>query len=154
MVITKEQLVQAVIPFMERYGRLPYMREDDIVVLVDDEEMEYKAHKYIKGYFGDTDIMTEYLLENEILTYKNVADIVGVTEKRVKDLMSGEATKVGNHERRMLHVFLDRDVYEELEHTTANHCGECTKNKKCGQPYFVDILFCPDYRKSNAKKKK
>lgn len=152
LVISEEQLLESVKPFVEKMGRLPYMREDDIVVMVDDEARSYRAVKYIKGYFGTTEKMTEYLLEKKLLTFKTISDTIGLEEKRVKELMSGKAKKINNHERRMIDLFLNNDLYKDLEHSTSAHCSDCTKTKKCGQPYWVDVVSCPDYKKGKKAK--
>lgn len=151
--ITKNQLIDAVEPFMKEYGRLPYMSGDEIQVPIDGKDMKYKSRKYVKGYFDSQQDMTDYLLDEEVLTLKMIGDTIDISEKRVEELINKEGRKVSNHERRMIDVFFNEDIYEDLEHSTSSHCSDCTKEKKCGQPYWVDVVSCPTYRKSKKAKK-
>lgn len=166
LIISKEELVNAIPKFMAHYGRLPYMDEDDVIINIkkDKEEKDgsitsvvveqpYKSLKYVKGHFGSTDNMTDYLFEQHILSFKIISDKTDISEKRVKDLMDGKATKVDKGERRRLHVFFNKDFYEEMGHLNSTHCSDCTKSSQCGHPYWVSVISCPKFKKKVSKKK-
>lgn len=165
LVIDKNEFVKASLEFLDYYGRLPYMREDDVLVKVEEEttgnngkreikqlDRMYTSLKYVKGYFDTPENMTQYLLDEKLLSYGDIAETISIPETRVVELMSGEAKKVENHERRMIELFLNKDLYEDLGHGLSNHCSNCTKSKQCGQPYWVAVVSCPKFKKKTAKK--
>lgn len=165
LVIDKEEFVKASLDFLEYYGRLPYMKEDDVLVTLKEETLDSEGHreireqeryytslKYVKGHFDTPENMTQYLLDEGLLSYGDIADAITIPEKRVKELMSGEAQKVETHERRMIELFLNKDLYEDLGHGLSHHCSDCTKSKQCGQPYWVAVVSCPKFKKKATKK--
>lgn len=165
LIISKEELLSAVPAFIEQYHRLPYMDEDDVIIEVVKEKKEsdgtvreetieqpYKALKYVRGHFGSEEGMTEYLLENEIITLKMISEYIDISEKRITEMMTGDLEKINPNERRRLHIFFNKDFYEKLGHINSLHCSDCTKQKQCAQPYWVSVISCPKFKKKSAKK--
>ena len=93
--ITKGQFDEAVVRFIYKYERLPHQPEDDIGVEVknDEDEIEvktYRANRYIKEYYKTQAKMSEELLKKNIVTYKMISDITGVTETILKNAITKE----------------------------------------------------------------
>lgn len=167
LVITKKQLVDAIPKFVEQYGRLPYMKEDEVIVEVEREEKDkdgnniivkreqpYKAMKYIDGHFLSVDRFTKHLFNEGIISFEIISDKIDIRPKRIKELLKKTAKKIKVRERRMIDVFFNQDFYEEDEgKLEKSHCAKCTKAKKCGQPYWVGVISCAKYRESKRKKK-
>lgn len=167
MIVSKKKFTEAIPKFIKLHNRLPYMKEDDIIVSVDvevkdkdgnvenkTEERPYTATKYIKGHFGDVDSLSNYLFDNNIISFKIISDMIGVTPKRIEELISGKAKKVEKNERRAVHLFFGKDYYEDIGKYNETHCEDCTKKKSCGQDYWVSVISCDKFTKSKAKKKK
>lgn len=166
LVIDKDDFVKASLDFLGHYGRLPYMKEDEVLLTIEEEVINgeglketreldryYTSLKYVKGHFGSPEEMTQYLLDEDKLTFARIAELITIPEKRVKELYSGDATKVETHERRMIELFFNDDLYADLGHGLSKHCSDCTKSKQCGQPYWVSVISCPKFKKKKAAKK-
>lgn len=151
--ISKEQYLESIPRFINQYGRLPLMQEDDIEVEIDEEIKVYRSLRYVKEYFGNNSKFIEELFELGLLSFKIISDKINIEENRVEELVSGEADKVDKHERRMIELFFNKDYYSDLGKYNASLCNICTKKRSCGQGYWVDVIGCSLYKKSKAKKK-
>ena len=155
--INQSELINETLQFINRYKRLPYLKEDDIEVekLDDDNELiikSYRSLKYINEYFGNYEKYTDYLFDNNILTYELVSKYTKVEPSRLKELLSGKADKVEVSERHSIHIFFNNDFYEKLGTLNERYCKNCTRNKKCGLEYWVAVVQCPKYKEKSNKK--
>lgn len=145
--ITKEQFLDGVLKFINTYGRLPYIEEDDIEVSIvvkngKKELRPYRASRYIKEYYNTQDKLTESLLDNKLITYKSIANTLGLTEVVTRNAITKQTKNPQAEVRRQLHMFFNKDLYKELGEY-ANLCSRC--NKRCKQHYFVDVK-CKNYK--------
>lgn len=149
--ITKEEFLSGILPFVEYYKRLPYMREDKIEVIKYNEEKEedeikiYTAAKYIEIFFESQDNLTDYLFENNIIEYSLVSEMVKIKEKRLRELLDGSAKKVEKSERRAVEIFFNNDFYEDLG-KYADLCSKCSV-RKCKHDYWITVVSCQNYKK-------
>lgn len=145
--ITKQQFLDGTLKFIQSYKRLPFMDEDDIEAetIGKDGKKElrpYRASRYIKEYYDTQDKLTESLLDNKLITYKSIADILGLTEVVTRNATTKETKNPQPNVRRQLHIFFNKDLYKELGEY-ANLCSGCTK--RCKQHYFVEVK-CKNYK--------
>lgn len=145
--ITKEQFESSIINFINKYRRLPYMSEDDVDVeiLNDNNELEirlYKANRYIKEYYKTQEKLTEVLFDKNIISYKLIADTLGLTETVVRNAITKSTANPDVSVRRGIHIFFNKDYYKELGEF-ATLCGKCTK--KCKQEYYMEVR-CKKYK--------
>lgn len=153
LLITQDQYINSISSFISMYGRLPYMKQDDIEVIIDDEVRTYKSLKYAKDFFGSTGKCTEYLFEQGILSFKIISDKINISPTKVENLLKGENKDIDKHDRRMLHVFFNEDLYcpkkgkyKKIKCSNENTLG--------GQPYWVDVIAVGKGRKDPKKYKK
>lgn len=149
--ITQDELIKGILNFINTYERLPYINGDDIEVekINDEGEIElrpFRSIKYVRSYFGDHNKCTEYLLDNNILTYDLVEKHTQIKASRVKSLLSGKATRVNWQERWQIDKFFNNDFYTKLD-KYAKRCMSCSKSKECGQDYWVEVVHCAKYNK-------
>lgn len=126
------------------------MDEDDIEVEIKNKKGEvelrpYRANKYIKEYFTNEDNLVEYLFDKKIITYKIISEILKLTETVVKNAIEKETKNPQTDVRKKIHLFFNKDYYEELG-KYAKLCSKCTK--KCKQVYYVPV----ECKKYKAKK--
>ena len=148
--ITKGQFNEAVVKFIYKYERLPYQPEDDIEVEVknDEDEIEiktYRANRYIKEYYKTQAKMSEELLKKNIVTYKMISEITGLTETVLKNAITKETKNPELSTRRAIHIFFNKDYYSELG-KLAKKCESC-KGCKCEYEYWTSVVYCPNYKK-------
>ena len=147
--INNDELIKGSLDFINRYKRLPCNREDSIEVekLNDDNEIEirtYKALKYINELFGGQEKFAKYLLDNEIITYKSIADIIGYSETITTNAITKSTKNVDVGVRRQLELFFNKDYYEKELGKYASRCVDCT-SRACKQFYWVDVR-CPNFK--------
>ena len=147
--ITKQQFDDNIINFINIYKRLPYLSEDDIGVefINDKKEKElrpYRASRYIKEFYGSQDKMSKELLKNKVITYKSIADVLGLTETLVANAITGETANPQKEVRRGIDLFFNKDYYEKLG-KYATRCGSCT-SRSCKQFYWVEVTSCKNYK--------
>lgn len=152
--INQDELIKGTLQFISAYKRLPYMSEDDIEVEKENDEGEteikpYRSLKYINEYFGNHEKYSRHLLENNILAHDTISKHIDIPVNRLKELLKGDVEKVEIHERRMVDMFFNNDIYSHLG-LMCNYCIDCTKKKSCSQNYWVQVINCP---KHNKKKK-
>lgn len=145
--ITKQQFIDSIPNFIYNFDRLPYMNEDDVEVkIINDDKKEeirpYRASRYINEFFNTKDELTKELFDKKIISYKLIADTLGLTEVVVRNAITKETKTPQQEVRRKLHMFFDKDLYEELG-GHANLCNSCTR--RCKQHYFVDVR-CKNYK--------
>lgn len=145
--ITKQQFLDGVLKFIQSYNRLPYIEEDDIEVNIvvkngKKELRPYRASRYIKEFYDTQDKLTESLLDSKLITYKSIADTIGLTEVVTRNAITKQTKSPQAKARRQLHIFFNKDLYKELGEY-ANLCSGCTK--RCKQHYFVDVR-CKKYK--------
>lgn len=153
--INKDELIEGTLNFINTYERLPYLSDDDIEVekLNDNNELElnpYRAGKYIKEFFKNQDKYSNYLLQENILTYETISQIINIKINRLKELLGGNAKNVEISERRAIHIFFNKDFYKKLGKLNS-HCKNCMNNKTCGQEYWVTVVHCPKFKDSKKK---
>ena len=146
--INKKQFEGSLARFIEKYERLPYLTEDDVEVEFKNKKKEielrpYRASRYIREFYGDIDKMSEELLDGNTITYKMIADILNLTTTVVRNAITKETANPQPEVRRGIHMFFGKDYYPELEQH-ATKCSNCTR--RCKHEYWVDMLFCPDYK--------
>ena len=153
--ITKKQFEGSIPDFINKYRRLPFLREDDVEIEVknDDGEIEkrpYRANRYINEYYGSQDNMVQELFDTGIISYKTIAKILGLTETVVKNAITLETKNPKIEVRRRLHIFFNKDFYEK---ELGRYNDRCQNNcsRRCKQYYFSDTYLCSKYK---AKKKK
>lgn len=146
--ITKEQFDGSIIPFVNKYKRLPYLSEDDVEVEIEvDGEIEvrpYRASRYISAFYGNQDKMTKYLIDNKIITYKLVAEITGYTETLISNVMEKKTKNPNVRVRRAVDIFFNKDYYEKELDKFADRCENC-KLRSCKQSYWVEVR-CPNFK--------
>lgn len=153
--INNDELIKGSLDFINRYKRLPCNREDSIEVekLNDDNEIEirtYKALKYINELFGGQEKFAKYLLDNEIITYKLIANTLGLTELIIRNAMTKQTKNPQPEVRRGLEIFFNDDLYKELG-LYASLCEKCTK-RNCKQFYWVEVK-CKNYKEKKQNNK-
>lgn len=153
--ISQDELIKGILDFIDIYERLPYIAGDDIEVekINDNGEVEprtFRSMKYIRNYFGNHNECTSYLLENNIITYDLIEKYTQIKANRVKNLLSGKATRVNWQERWQIDKFFNNDFYKKLDRY-AKRCMRCAKNKECGQHYWVDVAYCSKYKEKINK---
>lgn len=145
--ITKQQFDDSIIPFVNKYKRLPYLTEDDIEIEIEvDGEIEirpYRANRYVSAYYKNQDKMTKYLIDNVIITYKLVAEITGYTGTLISNAMTKSTKNPDAGVRRGIHNFFNFDFYEKELGKYTDRCSEC-KNS-CKQFYWVEV-WCPNFK--------
>lgn len=140
--IAKEQFLNSIPNFIAKHKRLPYLQEDDVLVEAKNDygEIEarpYRASRYISAFYGSQDKMTEALFNKEILTYELIAATLGLTETLVCNAIEKETKNPQLEVRRGLHIFFNKDFYEDnldKHHSTCENC----KNT-CKQEYWVGL---------------
>lgn len=159
MSITKEQFTEGVVDFIERYNRLPYMAEDDVLITIDTEDKDlsiitevrpYRAVKYTTEYFETTGNLINELLNSKGLSNDKISKIIDISEKSLLKLLNKEGKSPTPRIRRQLELFYGEDLYPELEKYSKT-CSDCACG--CEQPYYVTVVSCPKYKKKTVKKK-
>ena len=139
--ITKEQFIDGVLKFIDDYDRLPYLPEDNIEVIIEDKSKPYRASKYIKEFYSSQKNMTKNLLDSGLLTYKKIADVLGLTETIVRNTITKTTKNPEVANRRKIHMFFNADFYEKELGKYTNKCTECKKH--CKQFYWILSINCP-----------
>lgn len=155
--INQDQLIKGILEFINIYKRLPYYVEDDInVEIINDEgKLEfrpYRALKYVKENFDNQDKCTQYLLDNKLITYKIISEIIKIDRDRLEKLLNKEISEPEIHERRQIEIFFNKDYFEELGKWN-DLCSGCSQNK-CQQLYWVRVVSCGKYKEKKTKVKK
>ena len=153
--ITKEQFNDSTLNFIKRYQRLPYQPEDEVEVLTTNEENEeeikvYRANRYIKEYYKTQIKMSQELLKNNIVTYKMISELTGISETILKNAINKENKTIDVSVRKAIDIFFNHDYYKELGEYSKK-CEEC-QGCKCMKPYFMSVIYCPDFKKKTKKK--
>ena len=148
--ITKKQFEKSIPAFIDKYYRLPYLKEDDVEIEIknDDGEIElrpYVAKRYVSEFYDDQDKMTKELFDKNIITYKMIADILDLTETLVENITEKKTKNPEIGVRRKLHIFFNDDFYEKELGKYNDRCMGC--KKKCKQHYYATIIECPNYKK-------
>ena len=149
--ITKKQFEGSIPDFINKYRRLPYLKEDDIEVKIknDDGEIEnrpYRASRYINEYYGNQDNMTKELFDKGIISYKSIAETLDLTETVVKNAMTLETKNPKIEVRRGLDIFFNKDLYEKELGKYSDRCvNSCSR--RCKQYYFSDTYLCSRYKR-------
>ena len=158
--ITREQFLEGVVGFLKEYKRLPYLPDDDIVVQIKNKENEpeyrpYRANRYIEEYYETQDKLTDKLFDSGVLSAGVLSEMSGFSETIINNLITKSTANPDIRARRAVHMILNSDYYEsELGSLNTTHCSKCTKRRQCGQHYWVDIVSCSKYKKSEAKNTK
>ena len=131
------------------------MKEDDVEVEIKNEDGEieirpYRANKYIEKYFESQENMSKELFDKNIITYKLIADTIGLTETVVKNIITKGTKNPEIHNRRMIHIFFNKDFYEKELGKYNDRCMDC--KKKCKMDYYATIVVCPNYKEKKKKK--
>lgn len=155
--IDREELIKGTLLFIEKYKRLPFLKEDNLEVEKLDENNEpilknFRALKYINEYFKNQDEYSKYLLDEEIITYKSIGEILNLTPTVVRNIIIKNTKNPDMRARRSLHIFFNQDFYKDDLPSLNDVCLSCTKQKSCGQAYWVDIISCKRYREKKGKK--
>lgn len=150
LVISKKDVVGAIPHFVEGFRRLPYMREDNIMVEVEQDNGEitrqpYSALKYIEAYFETAENFTGFLLTEEVLSLKSMGEIMGIDPSRLDRLLKNRLKNITKRERRKLELFFNDDIYKNEGSEYAQLCSTCKYKNKCGQPYWVGSVSCTKY---------
>lgn len=154
--IAKEQFLSGIIPFVKFYKRLPYLNEDDVIIEIKDDEKDeiiektYRAKRYIEAYFNNQDELTEYLFDNNIITYELISECTRQTPTVIKNIMDATTKKPDKTVRHIVELFFNKDFYKGKLSSYADMCDDCTQ--KCKHDYFVSVISCPKYKKSKKKK--
>ena len=153
--ITQKQFEKSIPNFIDKYYRLPYLKEDDIEIEVknDDSEIElrpYVAKRYVSEFYGNQDKMTKELFDKNIITYKLIADITGLTETLVENTIEKKTKNPEIGVRRKIDMFFNNDFYGKELGKYNDRCMDC--KKKCKQPYYSTIVVCPNYKEKKKKK--
>lgn len=148
--INQEELIKGTLKFVKQYKRLPYYIDDDVEVekLNDEGKLEfrpYRALKYIKEFFANQDKFTKYLLDNKIITYETISEIIKIDRSRLEKLLSGDVKAPEAGERRQIELFFNKDHFPELGKYNKV-CEGCTKIQ-CKQFYWVNLISCDKYSK-------
>lgn len=93
--------------------------------------------------------MTKELFDKNIITYKLIADITGLTETVVKNIITKETKNPDIEARRMIHIFFNKDFYEKELGKYNDRCIGC--KKKCKIDYYAAIVVCPNYKEKKKK---
>jgi len=125
------------------------MDGDDVEIEVenDDGEMElkpYRANRYINEFYGGQDNCTEELFKKGLVAYQQIADLYDYTETLIKNAYEGATQNPQIGVRRALHVFFNKDLYEDRLDKYHSLCMGC--KKRCKQAYWVG-LTCSRYNK-------
>lgn len=152
LVISKEEVVNAIPHFIEGFRRLPYMQEDNIMVEVKQDDGEitrqpYSALKYIEAYFETPEKFTEFLFEEGILSFELMGDIIDVEPGRLERLLRNKLKNITRRERRRIDLFFNDDIYKDEDNGYAQLCSTCKHREKCGQPYWVGTVSCARYER-------
>lgn len=136
---------------------MPYLKEDNIKIEFQEDNGEvelrpYRANRYIGEYYGSQEKATKELFDKEIITYDIVAKVISLTPTVVKNIINKEIKNPNSNARRRIEIFFNKDFYKELGRYNDRFCANCTKRKKCGQAYWVDVISCPSFRLSKSKK--
>ena len=128
------------------------MNEDEIEVEILNENNEietrpYVASKYIKEYYKTQEKFIDAMFSNNIISYKLIGEIIGYSETITRNAITKSVDTLDVKTRRAIHIFFDKDYFEELGKWN-DRCTSCSK--KCKQFYWVNIVSC-DYK---AKVKK
>lgn len=107
------------------------------------EQRSYKSSRYIKEYFSSQAKLTEFLFDKNIISYKSIADVTGLTEVLVRNTVTKATKNPEVSVRRAIHIFFNKDYYEELG-KYATLCEKCTK-RACKQYYFAHVR-CRNYK--------
>lgn len=147
--ITKKQFNDSIIPFIEKYKRLPFLPEDDVEIKVKNEkdQMEirpYRAGRYISSFYKTQENMIEKILEDKVITYELVEEVTGVKKNTLKDIISGKDMKKDNVARICVENFFDKDFFKK-ENKFADKCITC--KSKCKQKYNVILVKCKNFEK-------
>ncbi len=150
--ITQDEFIKGVFRFIDDYDRLPYFSEDNIELdfeTVDKnskaitETRPYRANKYIKKFYGNQKNMTKNLLDSGLLTYKKIADVLGLTETIVRNTITKTTKNPEVANRRKIHMFFNADFYEKELGKHMDICVSCQKS--CKQFYWIKSFICPKY---------
>lgn len=155
--ITKEQFIEGTLKFINIYKRLPFLSEDEIEVELENKDGEieirpFRANRYITEYFKNQDKMSEYLLKENIITYKSIGEVLNITPTIVENTITKKTANPEKRNRRLIHLYFNKDYYTELG-MYADKCMDC-KGCKCKQEYWVDLISCPKYKKKTERKTK
>lgn len=115
----------------------------------DDGETEfrpYRSSRYIREYYGSQDEMVDELLNKGIISYKSIADTLGLTETLVRNAMTKETKNPQIEVRRRLHIYLNNDLYEKELGKYSQRCTESC-SRRCKQYYFSDTTLCSRYKR-------
>lgn len=149
--ISKEQYLESIPRFINQYGRLPLMQEDDIEVEIDEEIKVYRSLRYVREYFGNNSNFIEELFELGLLSFKIISDKINISITKVENLLKGENKEIDKHDRRMLHIFFNEDIYcPKKGKYKKTKCSN--ENKLGGQPYWVDVISVGKGKKKTKKK--
>lgn len=156
--VNQEELIKGTLNFINAYKRLPYLQGDSIEVekLNDDNEVElkpYMALKYIKEHHTNQDKFTETLFEQDIITYNSVGNILGLTPTVVRNIVIKSNKNPDIKIRRQLEIFFNKDFYKDDLPIYNEVCETCTKQKTCGQAYWIGMVNCKKYKKKKIKSK-
>ena len=137
--------------FINEFKRLPFLPEDDIKVPIknDNGEIElrpYRSNRYVSEYYGSQDKMIEELFDKGIISYKLIADILGLTETLVRNAITKETKKPQTEVRHGLHIFFNKDLYEKELGKYNDRCAESC-SRRCKQYYFSDTTLCSRYKR-------
>ena len=152
--INQDQLIKGILEFINMHKRLPYIAEDDIDVPITNDEGElelrpYRALKYVKEIFANQEKCTQYLLDNKLITYEMISEIIKIDRDRLENLLSKKISEPEIKERRQIEVFFNRDYFEELGKWN-DMCTKCSK--KCQQFYWVNLISCNKFKEKKSKK--
>lgn len=152
--MTVEKFNKSIIDFISIYERLPFIDEDEIYIKVTNndivEERPFKAGKYIKEYYKTKDRLVEYLFDNNLVTYKMIAEIYETTPTIIRNAITKKTAKPDIKVRRSIEMFFNKDYYKEL----GEYTDRCTKCKrKCKQFYWTRIFSCKNDTNLKSNKK-
>lgn len=147
--INKSQFIDGILNFIDCYKRLPYEKEDDVSVEVENDEGEietrtYRASKYIDQHFDTLDSMSDELLKDKVITYESIGEILGLSETVVENAITKKTQTPQREIRRAIHMYFGKDYYPEIGKYAAK-CNDCSK--KCKYEYWIGVIACPKYKK-------
>lgn len=134
----KDKIVQAALDFCKRENRFPVHKEDKLEF----DGRSISAELNIKREFGNQEKMIDYMIEKEIIDYEFVAEKVGDTAARVRNVMTKSVKNADIDLRRNIELLLGVDYYKDKSTPYHTMCQKCKHS--CKQQYHVQ-LSCKKY---------
>lgn len=133
--------------FVRKMKRLPLLDGDSLEYMNENDEISYKSGRNaIKETFGDDfDVKTD-LIEQNIINYEEIDELLDLKQGTSKRIIEGRAS-VNTEGRREIEYFFNHDFLKDKDKDNGfnKKCAGC--KKKCKQHYYVDLIHCRNYKK-------